>query len=82
MLNTPEEWVVHLHDGSVVRVWADAAEGLAGPEDDRDYRFMNLMDVSSEDQEHFDIVGRTPSNAERVLVTVAHFPRSAVVRVT
>jgi len=82
MVNTPEKWIVHLHDGSTVDVWADSAEGLAGPEDDRDYRFSNLMDVGPPDRAHFDVTGETPTNPERVVVTVAVFPRSSVSRVS
>lgn len=78
LVNTPEHWVVELLDGSSVDVWADAAEGLAGAADRRDYRFCNLMDVSVGDQEWFDIQGRAASNPERVLVTVTLFSRGAV----
>jgi len=82
MLNTPNKYVIHLRDGGAVTVWADAAEGLAGPEDERDYRFVNLMDVSPEDQPLFDIHGRTPTDPERVIVTVALIPRSVVSHVS
>lgn len=80
-VNPPERWDIVLLDGSVVSVWADSAEGLAGEEDTRDYRFCNLMDVPVDAQGDFDILGTTPSNVERVIVTVAHFPRSAVAEV-
>ena len=46
----PSQWLVTLHDGSVIEVWADSVEGLAGPEDQRDYLFGNLMDIRPEDQ--------------------------------
>jgi len=75
---SPEQWTVELHDGSLVQVWADSAEGIAGPDVVRDYRFCDLLDVPIEDQGLFDVRGRTPSNPERVIVTVAVFPRSAV----
>lgn len=78
LVNTSEHWVVELLGGSLVDVWADSAEGLAGADDERDYRFNTLMDVPIADQEWFSIVGRTRMNPERVLVTVAHFPREAV----
>jgi hypothetical protein len=74
----PTHWRVRLLDGSEVQVWAHSVEGLAGDEDTRDYKFENLMDIAVEEQGEFDIGGRTPSNPERVLVTVAIFPRSAV----
>lgn len=71
-----------LTDGSVVDVWADSVEGLAGPEDQRDYRFCALMDISPQDQPGFDVVARTPGNPGRVVVTVALFPRSSVAAVS
>jgi hypothetical protein len=64
--------------GSVVDVWADAVEGLAGPDDQRDYRFCALMDIPPRDQPGFDATARTPEDAGRVEVTVARFPRSCV----
>lgn len=77
----PSRWLVTLHDGSVIEVWADSVEGLAGPEDQRDYLFGNLMDIRPEDQKGFDVTARTPANPSRVMVTVARFPRASVVRV-
>jgi hypothetical protein len=77
----PSHWLITLMDGLIVDVWADSAEGLAGPEDQRDYRFCNLMDVSPDVQEDLDVVGRAPSNPSRVIVTVARFPRGSVARV-
>lgn len=77
----PTHWQVILIDGSAVDVWADSVEGISGPDDVRDYRFCNLMDVDPADQEWFEIVGRAPTNAARVIVTVARFPRPSVVTV-
>lgn len=77
----PTRWDVVLLDGSVVSVWADSAEGLAGGDDSRDYRFCNLMDVPVGAQSDFDVVGTTPTNPERVIVTVAQFPRASVAEV-
>jgi len=74
----PSLWLVTLADGAVVKVWAASVEGLAGPSDDRDYLFENLMDVDVADQGDFEINVRTLANPERVGVTVAWFPRSAV----
>ena len=76
----PSQWLVTLHDGSVIEVWADSVEGLAGPEDQRDYLFGNLMDIRPEDQKGFDVTARTLTNPSRVVVTVARFPRASVVR--
>jgi hypothetical protein len=78
----PEHWLVTLADGSVVDVWADSVEGLAGPEDQRDYLFGNLMDIAPADQQAFEVTARTPANPSRVVVTVARFPRPSVRRVT
>jgi hypothetical protein len=62
-------------------VWADSVEGLAGPEDQRDYRFCCLMDVARERQAGFDVVGETVPPSDRVIVTVARFPRASVLKV-
>lgn len=78
----PQHWLVTLADGAVVDVWADAVEGLSGPEDRRDYAFSNLMDIAPADQCAFDIRATTPANPSRVIVTVARFPRSSVRHVT
>ncbi|HEY4854135.1 MAG TPA: hypothetical protein VII22_25390 [Streptosporangiaceae bacterium] len=77
----PGHWLVTLADGAVVDVWADSVEGLTGPQDQRDYSFGNLMDIHPDDQNGFDITARTPADPRRVVVTVARFPRSAVVRI-
>lgn len=78
---SPGHWLVTLADGLVVDVWADLVEGLAGPDDQRDYRFCNLMDVPPDMQEEFEVVGRTPTNPRSVIVTVARFPRTSVLRI-
>jgi len=77
----PSHWQVTLADGHVVDVWADSVEGLAGPDDRRDYHFGNLMDIAPAEQGGFEITGRTPAKPNRVLVTVARFPRMCVARV-
>lgn len=77
----PSHWRVTLTDGFVVDVWADSVEGPSGPEDQRDYHFANLMDIAPDKQSGFEIVGRTPATADRVLVTVARFPRGSVARI-
>jgi hypothetical protein len=74
----PTHWRVVLLDGSVVEVWADAVEGLAGPEDQRDYSFGCLMDIDPALQGEFEVTARTPSNPRRVEVLVARFPRATV----
>ncbi len=74
----PSLWRVTLTDGCVVLIWADGVEGLSGPEGVRDYLFSNLIDVPVDEQEAFDVTARTPANPQRVVVTVARFPRSAV----
>jgi hypothetical protein len=81
LAGVPTHWLVTLIDGSVVDIWADSVEGLAGPGDARDYLFSNLMDVSPGDQDPFDVTGRTPANPARVIVTVARFPRSSIMSV-
>jgi hypothetical protein len=65
LVGPPSRWLVTLTDGSVVDVWADSMEELAGPGDQRDYRFCALMDISPRDQPGFDVVARTPSNPGR-----------------
>jgi hypothetical protein len=77
----PSHWLVTLTDGSTVDVWADSVQGLSGPEDQRDYHFLNLMDIAPDEQGSFEIVGRAPAVPTRVLVTVARFPRRSVMQV-
>lgn len=77
----PSRWKVTLADGSVAEVWADAVEGLSGPEDGRGYLFSNLVDVAPSEQAAFEVNARTPTRPERVSVTVARFPRNAVLEV-
>jgi hypothetical protein len=77
----PSRWLVTLTDGQAVDVWADSVEGLAGPEDRRDYRFCNLMDVPPDKHGEFEVVGGAPRNPMRVIVTVARIPRSSVMRI-
>jgi hypothetical protein len=60
---------------------ADSVEGLSGPEDDRDYLFSALLDIAPGGQGGFDVTGRTPASPARVIVTVARFPRSAVIKI-
>ena len=79
---TPSRWLVTLTTGAGVEVWADSVEGLAGPEDQRDYRFESLVDATPDEQLQLHVSGRTPSNPERVLVTVARFPRECVASVS
>jgi len=70
-----ELWYVTLKDGEVVSVWADSFS-----EDDGNYVFGALVDASRDEQEYpnIEITNRTPSNPDRVVVTVARFPCSAV----
>jgi hypothetical protein len=81
MATTPAHWLVTLNDGAVVDVWASSVEGLSGPEDQRDYLFCNLMDIDPEDKEDFDVTGIFSADPNRMIVTVARFPRSSVARV-
>jgi hypothetical protein len=76
----PSHWRVTLIDGLVVDVWADSVQG-SRPEDQGDYHFGNLMDISPDEQSSFEIVGRAPAAPDRVLVTVARFPRRSVTRI-
>jgi hypothetical protein len=82
LVSYPQHWLVTLADGSAVDVWADSAEGLSGPEDRRDYLFGNLMDIAPADQHAFDVTATTPANLDRVVVAVARFPRTSVLRVS
>ena len=73
-----ECWLVTLTDGLMVDVWAYSVEGTARPEDQRDYRFCNLMDVPPAMQAEFEVVSWTPANPGRAILTVARLPRSSV----
>ena len=68
-------WYVSLfHE---VTVWADGYS-----EDGEDLVFGLLVRATSEEQERLEVTSRTPSDAERVVVTVARLPQSSVLRVT
>ena len=77
----PSRWLVTLADGSVVDVLAHSVEGTAGPGDQRDYRFCNLMDVPPDLQDDFEVAGAAPKDLARVIVVVARFPRCSVARI-
>jgi len=67
----PRQWQVVLTDGSTIGVWS----GCYG-EADGYYTFEILADAAPEEQADDDLViaGRTPSNPERILLTVARIP--------
>lgn len=75
-------WHVLLCDGSRVEIWADSVDGLTDPNEKDDYVFGMLVDASPEEQASMEVVSRTPSNHERVVVAVARFPRGSVTSVT
>lgn len=82
LVNQPQRWLVILADGFAVDVWADSVEGLSGPEDQRDYLFGNLMDIARADQHAFELTATTPASIDRIVVAVARFPRTSVLRIS
>jgi hypothetical protein len=42
----------------------------------------NLMGIALTDQHGFDIMARTPADSDRVVVTMARFPRGCVLGIT
>lgn len=77
----PSRWLVTLADGSVVDVWAHSVEGTAGPGDQRDYRFCNLMGVPPDLLDDSRSPARHPRIRPAVIVVVARFPRCSVARI-
>jgi hypothetical protein len=71
-------WLVTMGDGATVEVWADSAQGVSGPEDDRDYVFGVLVEVDEEEQAGFEVLARTPGHPRLVEVAVARFSRHSV----
>jgi hypothetical protein len=67
--------------GAAIDVWADACEGLGGPDDARDYTFTNLFNVDPVDMDAWPVNAIAPNNPVLVDVLVARFPRDAVSRV-
>ena len=69
-------WEVTLVDRQTVEVWADSYQELDGA-----YVFAVLADVNEDQQKDLLILGRTPSNSERVIVGLSRFPREAVAKI-
>ena len=69
----PAWWDLTLVDGETLEVWADGYSETEGW-----YEFTVLVDADASEQEQLEIVGRTPSNPGRVLVTVARVPQQIV----
>jgi hypothetical protein len=74
----PNQWQVVLRDGSAVGIWADAYGEKNGH-----YTFEILADATPEERADPDLVidAETPSNPERILITVARIPIDLVANV-
>lgn len=69
----PTRWLVTLADGSVIEIWADGYS-----EEDGVVVFSVLVDATAEEQQVLEVTGRTPSRPERVIITVARIPVTAM----
>jgi hypothetical protein len=66
-------WSVKLLSGSVIEIWADSFS-----EADGRHVFSLLVDATAKEQESLWIEGTTPSNPDRVAITVASIPSSEI----
>ena len=66
-------WEITLRDGGVVHVWADGYQELDGH-----YDFGVLVDLAGEPSDSLVITNRTPSDQDRVVISLARFPTAAV----
>jgi hypothetical protein len=71
-----DEWIVTLCDGTNLTLYADGYSVGGG-----EHIFSVLLTASASIQEGLDIVGRTPSDPERVMVALARIPSTAVTSV-
>jgi len=69
-------WKVTLKDGTVVEVWAAGYQELDGI-----YSFGVLVDAEDGDDSDVLVTNRTPSNPDRLVIALAHFPVSAVAEI-
>ena len=72
----PSKWLVTLADETEIEVWADGYT-----EEAEWFVFSVLVDASETEQRDLDVVARTPSRKERVMITVARVPTAAVRKV-
>ena len=69
----PSAWLVTLASGAVVEVWADGYTEMDGY-----FVFTALVDAEREPRESTLVMGRTPTNAQRLDVALARFPVAEV----
>lgn len=80
-LGPPSHWHVTLRDGSTVDVWAHGVTGLSGDDDQRDYEFSVLVDLSPDDRARYEVSPDALPIRDGAQVTVARFPRVSVIDV-
>lgn len=71
----PGRWTIRLVSGTEIALWADSFQ-----ESPDEYVFGNLVEATPLEQTSPDleITNRTPSDPQRVIVTVARIPASEV----
>jgi len=62
-------WLITLRSGGVIDLWADSYS-IEGDS----HVFSMLVDANAEEREHVRINARTPSNEDRVVITIATIP--------
>lgn len=72
-MEPPAWWELTLAGDRTLEVSADGYRETGGW-----YEFTVLADAEASEQQQLEIVGRTPSNPRRVLVTVARVPQEIV----
>lgn len=76
ILSDGGEWHITLTDGNVVRLWAD---GYETTEDH--HEFGMLVDTEGAVAVPVRVTNRTPSDPNRVVVSVGRFPIAAVAKI-
>jgi len=66
-------WAVTLKSGGVVVLWADSFS-IEGDT----HLFSSLVDASAEEREHLRINARTPTDEDRVVITIATIPSEEI----
>ncbi|GAA1846871.1 hypothetical protein [Asanoa iriomotensis] len=72
----PSRWVVELHSGEIIELAADGYSRTDG-----DLLFSILVDATVAEQADVRVIGRTPTDPERVIILVARIPERAVAEI-
>jgi len=73
---TPSQWVITLKSGNTIELLADRFSQV-----DDEVRFSVLAEATNEEQAAVCVLGRTPSQPERVDILVAKIPQAEVAQI-